>query len=290
MRLITHFFTIYACVFFPLNYSNGAEYRVSNDIIGTGRTYIVKTEDSLIELAREFNLGFNAIVAANNGVDPILPEPGTLISIPTTWIIPDIPRRKGIVINISEMRLYYFPPRHPNRVVTFPIGIGDQGWETPVGTYKIIEKIINPTWHVPVSIRNQKPELPAVVSPGPENPLGTHALRLSARTILIHGTDHPFGIGRKVSHGCIHLYPEDITKLYKQVRIGTQVTIVRQPIKATIVNDRVMLEVHGENHEDDFYIKAYEFLFQKGLMDRVDPEKLAIEASVKSGIPKDISW
>ena len=288
MRLFTGFFMIGACVLFLLHDSSSAEYGGGSDIIGAIGTYRVKRDDSLIELARQFDLGYNAIVAANPAVDPVLPKRGTVIAIPTRWIIPDVPRRLGIVINISEMRLYFFP-RHGDRVVTFPIGIGDEGWETPTGTYRIIEKIVNPAWHVPASIQKQKPELPPIVPPGPDNPLGTHALRLSIGTVLIHGTDRPFGIGRRVSHGCIHLYPEDITQLFRQVRIGTKVSIVRQPVKATIENNRVLLEVHG-GVGNDLYNAAYELLVQKGYLDMVDPVKLVFVTSAKSGMPMDISW
>ncbi|HEY4744871.1 MAG TPA: L,D-transpeptidase family protein [Desulfuromonadaceae bacterium] len=278
-----------ASLLFPPRCAGAAEYYLHGDIIGTVATHVTKPGDSLIELARTYDLGYNAIVAANPVVDPILPYPGTTVVIPSLWIIPDVPRRQGIVINISEMRLYYFPPGHPSLAVTFPIGIGDEGWETPTGTYRIIQKIIHPAWHVPRSIQQQRPELPAVMPPGPDNPLGTHALRLSIGTVLIHGTNRPFGIGRKVSHGCIHLYPEDIPLLFRQARIGTRVAIVRQPIKAALVDGRVMIELHG-GPEGDGYRAAYDFLVRKGLITRVDPEKLALAVAKQSGMPVDVSW
>ena len=278
-----------ASLLFPPRCAGAAEYHLHGDIIGTAATHVTKPGDSLIELARTYDLGYNAIVAANPVVDPILPYPGTTVVIPSLWIIPDVPRRQGIVINISEMRLYYFPPGHPSLAVTFPIGIGDEGWETPTGTYRIIQKIIHPAWHVPRSIQRQRPELPAVMPPGPDNPLGTHALRLSIGTVLIHGTNRPFGIGRKVSHGCIHLYPEDIPLLFRQARIGTRVAIVRQPIKAALVGGRVMIELHG-GPEGDGYRAAYDFLVRKGLITRVDPEKLALAVAKQSGMPVDVSW
>jgi L,D-transpeptidase ErfK/SrfK len=274
----------------PPAHAGAAEYDAPRDgIIGAIGTYRVTQNDSLIELARKFDLGYNEIVAANPGVDPILPETGTNVTIPAKWILPDVPRRDGIVINLAEMRLYYFPTRHRGRVLTFPIGIGDEGWETPTGTFRIIEKIVNPSWYVPKSIRRQKPGLPPVVPPGPDNPLGTHALRLSIGTVLIHGTDRPFGIGRKVSHGCIHLYPEDIRALYRHIKVGTKVTIVRQPVKATVVGGRVMVEIHG-NPEADLNRTAYELVVRKGLIERVNLEKLAVAAAKKSGMPHDVTW
>jgi len=288
-RSIILFLTFISTALLPIADVSGAEYRQYDGIIGATGSYTVKADDSLIELARKFGLGYNEIVAANPSVDPILPTPGTKIVIPSMRILPDTPLRAGIVINVSEMRLYYFPPGKPGRVITYPVGIGDEGWDTPTGTYRIIEKIVNPTWYVPLSIQRQKPELPAIVPPGPDNPLGTRALRLSLRTILIHGTNRPFGIGRKVSHGCIHLYPEDITKLFRQTKKDTRVTIVRQPVKAAIVGDRLLVELHGDQGEN-MYKQAYEELLRKGFLDRADPEKLASVASENNGIPEDVSW
>ncbi|WP_214173261.1 L,D-transpeptidase family protein [Citrifermentans pelophilum] len=268
--------------------ATAAEYTLRDNIIGNSHQHVVRGDDSLIELARRFNVGYNEIVAANPGVDPILPEPGTQVNIPSRWIIPDVTVREGIVINLDEMRLYYFPKRLKDRVITYPIGIGDEGWETPIGTYRIIEKIVAPAWHVPASIKMQKPELPDVVPPGNDNPLGTHALRLSIGTILIHGTDRPFGIGRQVSHGCIHLYPEDIPKLFKKVRVGTKVTIIRQPVKIGFANGRVLLEVHGDEVRD-LMVEAEKIINQKGVSGLVDQQKLAKALRDKTGIPTDIT-
>lgn len=273
----------------PARKATAAEYRQQSGIIGSSGSYVIRPDDSLIELARTFGLGFNEIVAANPGVDPVLPEPGTRILIPSERIIPDIPRRIGIVVNLQEMRLYHFHPHNPDRVLTFPIGIGDEGWETPTGTYRVVEKIVNPSWHVPRSIRRQRHDLPGVVPPGPHNPLGTHALRLSAGNVLIHGTNRPFGIGRKVSHGCIRLYPEDIPTLFRKTRVGARVTIVRQPVKATVVAGRVLVELHGAP-EENLYGRAFALLLQKGLLEKVDVEKLLTAAMEKRGVPTDVSW
>lgn len=153
------------------------------------------------------------IAAANPGVDPFVPEPGRRIVIPTEWILPDAPIRNGIIVNIAEMRLFLLRAERARMVATFPIGVGDEGTETPVGVYSIVEKVKNPAWNVPRSIRVEQPDLPAVVPPGPDNPLGSRALRLSDRTLLIHGTNRPWGIGTRSSHGCIRLYEEDIARL-----------------------------------------------------------------------------
>ncbi|MDD5168710.1 MAG: L,D-transpeptidase family protein, partial [Syntrophales bacterium] len=136
--------------------------------------------------------------------------------------------------------------------------------------------------------QRQKPELPRIVPPGPDNPLGTHALRLSIRTVLIHGTDRPFGIGRRVSHGCIHLYPEDIPKLFRKVKVGTRVTIVRQPVKAVLADGRIWVEVHGDG-SDNLQQQALELLARKELMARIDRGKLKAALGARSGIPTDVT-
>jgi L,D-transpeptidase ErfK/SrfK len=255
---------------------------------GSIRKITVKKGDSLIELARSHDLGYNEIVEANPGVDPFIPVEGTQVVIPAAWLLPDVPKRQGIVINLAEMRLYRFISRKSERVETFPVGVGDEGWDTPTGTYRIVEKIVNPAWHVPKSIQRQKPELPKIVPPGRDNPLGSHALRLSSRGILIHGTDRPFGIGRRVSHGCLHLYPEDIARLYGEVKRGTRVTIVRQPVKVAVVYGWVLVEIHedeGKNLEQE----AISLLLRKGLFARIDIGRLKAALLAKSGKPTDIT-
>ena len=265
--------------------ASGAELLFIQGVGGAVGIHTISDDESLVELARRYDVGYNEITDANPEVDPFVPDVGTKVKIPGRWILPDVPMQNGIVINLAEMRLYYFHPSFRALVETFPIGIGDEGWDTPTGTYQIIEKIVNPAWHVPVSIRAEKPDLPEIVPPGPDNPLGTHALRLSIGTVLIHGTNRPFAVGRRVSHGCIRLYPEDIPELFRKVKLGTSVTIVRQQVKAADVNGRVLVEIH-EYGGDDLEQEAVNLLKTKGLIDKVDLGRLKAALRDKIGDPE----
>ncbi len=217
-------------------------------LIGQLQSVLIQSKEVFADLARQFNLGFDEIGLANPEIDPWLPKVGTKVILPTQHILPQAPRI-GLVLNISAKRLYYYLPQE-NKVITYPIGVGRKGWATPLGLTKIVSKKANPTWEVPKSIRKEHAKagdpLPAVVPPGPDNPLGKYALRLSKRSYLIHGTNKPPGVGMQVSHGCIRLYPESIENLYKQVPKGTQVNIVNQPYLVTWHNKMLYLEVHPQ--------------------------------------------
>lgn len=265
---------------FEVKFHQGLGGVVSRVTVGEG--------DSLIELARSYSIGYNEIVAANAGLDPFIPTEGTEIIIPGAWLLPDVPKLEGIVINLTEMRLYLFPSRKSHSVETFPIGIGDEGWETPTGTFQITEKTENPAWYVPPSIRVYKPNLPKIVPAGPDNPLGTHALRLSNGMVLIHGTNRPFGIGRRVSHGCIRLYPEDIGVLFRKVKLGVTVTIIRQQVKATLADGRVLVEVHADG-EGNLEQEALSLLEKKGLSAKVDLDALKAAVRDRLGVPTDVT-
>lgn len=269
-----------------LAFSADVEFR---DMVGGAlQTLTTGEDDSLLELARAHDLGYNEITSANPLVDPFIPEPGTKIILPTSWILPEVPAHRGIVVNLADMRLYLFPIHKGRKITTFPIGVGDEGWATPLGSYRIVEKIEQPAWHVPASIRIQKPELPAVVPPGPNNPLGNYALRLSIGTVLIHGTDRPYGIGMRVSHGCLHLYPEDISALYKEVSLGTRVTIVNQPVKVSVSNRRVLIEVH-EAEGKDLELEAWSLFEKNRVAGRVNREKLKAVLDARSGVVTDVT-
>lgn len=265
------------------------QYQMEGTVIGRQWSYLVNTDESLPEIARRYDLGYGEITAANPGVDPFIPRPGHRIVLPTEWILPDVPIRDGIVVNIAEMRLFFFSHDRPEIVTTFPIGIGDQGKETPVGTFTVIEKIRDPAWYVPESIRKEQPDLPAVVPPGPENPMGSHALRLSKRTVLIHGTNRPWGIGSRVSHGCIRLYQEDIAQLFGMIRRGARVVIVHQPVKAADRGGRIFLEVHDNGDGGDLYAEGLKVLEAKNLTSRVDPRKVRKASRERKGILVDVT-
>jgi len=213
-------------------------------LTGFIRTHVIQKGESLVELARTYDVGYNEITAANPGIDPWIPAGGTRIVIPTAWLMPFY-ADNAIIINLAELRLYYFFLIGDERFVrTFPIGIGRQGWNTPTGEYRITLKKQHPVWKVPEKIRLERPELPEFVKPGPDNPLGDYWLQLSISGYGIHGTNKPFGIGRRVSHGCIRMYPEDIAVLFQYVRPGTKVMIVNMPVKSATIDGKTFTEVH----------------------------------------------
>lgn len=259
------------------------------DVLGVVGTRIVKQGESLIEVAREHDVGFNAMAAANPGLDAFVPTPGAALVVPTAWILPRAAEPGAIVVNLSEMRLYLLPVggRPP---VTYPVGIGKDRAKTPLGTFTVIGKTVAPTWFPPASMRREDPSLPERVPPGPDNPLGTHALRLSAGSLLIHGTDEPFGIGRKFSHGCVRLYPEDIPRLFGAVPLETRVRMVREPLKVGVRGGRILVEVHDDpDARVDLRAEARRLLSRRGLADRVDAGKLAAALEARRGVPVDVS-
>ncbi len=206
--------------------------------------YTARFEDTLIELARRFGLGYVEFQAANPGVDPWLPGEGTALRVPWRHLPPRAPKR-GIVINVGDMRLYDFS--HPDGVPrSYPIGIGRQGHSTPIGRTRVVRKKERPTWYPPASIRREKPDLPRAVPPGPDNPLGAFALYLGWPAYLVHGTNIPWSVGRRASNGCIRLYPEHIRELYARVNPGVAVRVVNQPVKWAVIDGEVHLEAHPD--------------------------------------------
>ena len=222
-------------------------------VFGEPLKITTRKEDTLIEIARRYSLGYEELGRVNAGVDPWLPGEGTIITLPMQRILPPGPR-EGIVINLPEHRLYFFPPRKrgsPATVMTFPVSIGRMDWRTPIGTTQIVNKTKNPTWTPPASVRAEhlargEPPLPSVVPAGPDNPLGAYMMRLNipGGSYLIHGTNNPDAVGMAVTHGCIRMYPEDIEALFPLVNVGTPVTLINEPLKIDWIDGSLWLEVH----------------------------------------------
>ena len=225
-------------------------------VVGQTETDQVRNDDTLLDIARRHGLGFEEMINANPTVDIWVPEVGTVVALPTRHILPDAPR-EGIVINLPEMRIYYYPKHKKGElptVVTYPVSIGRMDWQTPLGLTSVVTKVTNPTWTPPATIRKEHAEkgdiLPAVVPAGVDNPLGLFALRLGIAGYLIHGTDKPWGIGMRVTHGCMRLYPEDIESLFKAVPVGTPVRLVSQPFKVGWLAGVLYLQTFPPLEED----------------------------------------
>lgn len=223
-----------------------------------GEIIKVKADQSetLLDIARRNGFGYQDMKLVNPEVDTWMPDHGEEVTLPAQFILPVAPM-EGIVLNVPEMRLYYYPPKvkdKPQEVITYPLGVGREGWNTPYMKTKIIEKKASPNWYPPESIRQEHEAagdpLPKIVKAGPDNPLGAFAMRLGNPDYLIHGTNKPYGIGMRVSHGCIRLYPEDIEALFSEVTLRTPVNIINQPYKIGVKENTIFLEAHPFLDED----------------------------------------
>ena len=226
-------------------------------VVGEPQIVFATEANTFSDLAREYGLGFDELVAANPGIDPWLPGEGTPVLLPTQYVVPNVPR-DGIVLNIASKRLFYFPARseeQPQTVLTYPIGIGRVGWETPLGSSTVIAKARDPSWYVPASVRRENRELgypdPAIVPPGPDNPLGKFVLKLDIPGYLIHGTNQPYGVGMRVSHGCVRLYPENIELLFELVGRGESVAIINEPYLVGQRDGELFFEGHMPLEDDE---------------------------------------
>lgn len=227
-----------------------------DDVVGTVQVVKANADDTLSDIARRFNVGYEEIVDANPGVDPWVPGAGTEVVVPTAFVLPDA-KREGIVINLAAMRLFYFPKAKPGerqQVITHPIGIGRVGWRTPEGSTRVVSKTEAPAWIPTPAIRKEHAAdgdpLPKVVPPGPDNPMGTHVLRLGWPEYAIHGTDKPPSIGLRGTHGCLRMYPEDIVGMYEAVPVGTPVTVVNQPVLLGWRGDALVMQAFPVLEDD----------------------------------------
>ncbi|MHA0973803.1 L,D-transpeptidase LdtE [Enterobacter ludwigii] len=271
-------------------------------LIGQNQTYTIQEGDNKLQtIARRFNTAAQLILEANNTIAPVNPAPGTAITIPSQMLLPDTPR-EGIAVNLAELRLYYFPPGE-NIVQVFPLGIGQLGLETPVTTTRVSQKIPNPTWTPTPGIRARSLEqgikLPPVVPAGPNNPLGRFALRLGVGhgEYLIHGTSAPDSVGLRVSSGCMRMNAPDIKALFEQVRVGTRVQIINEPVKFSVEPDgkryievhRPLAQVEGENpqmtpisHSADFATFVSQSGSDKALIDKALSRRAGIPVAVSA--------
>lgn len=272
-------------------------------LIGQNQTYTIQEGDNKLQtIARRFNTAAQVLLETNNTIAPVNPAPGTVITIPSQMLLPDTPR-EGIVVNLAELRLYYFPPGQ-NIVQVYPLGIGQLGLETPVTTTRVSQKIPNPTWTPTPGIRARSLEqgikLPPVVPAGPNNPLGRFALRLGVGNgeYLIHGTSAPDSVGLRVSSGCMRMNAPDIKALFEQVRVGTRVQIINEPVKFSVEPDgkryievhRPLAQVEGENpqvspitHSADFAAFVSQAESDKALIDKALSRRAGIPVIVSSG-------
>ena len=283
-------------------YANGANAEVyelldsSGDLIGASKIIRSAYDDTFIEIGRPHNVGFEELRIANPQVDPWLPGEGTEIVLPTEFILPHA-ARQGIIINLAEYRIYYFfSVEGKDFVATVPASIGRMDWATPLGLTGIVAKVRKPSWYPPESVRKEHAEegreLPRVVPPGPENPLGDYALRLALPGYLIHGTNRPAGVGMRVTHGCIRLFPEDIEWIFPRVSTQTPVRIINQPLKFGWHGDELFLEAHpqlDENDENDgpgmtLITREYVKVTREQAAD-VDWELIALTYKAKTGMP-----
>lgn len=226
----------------------------TQDVVGKVSWYRVSEADTLVSVARRFGIGYDAMLRANPTFDVWLPESERYLRLPAQFVFPAGPKQ-GLVLNLAEMRLYYFPAGNPREVYSFPVGIGREGWETPVTITRVIKKVVAPAWYPPQSIRDEAlakgKHLPDVVPAGPENPLGSHALRLGLSRYLLHGTNRPAGVGMRVSHGCIRLYPEHIVALFDLVSVGVELRILDQPYKLGWRENELFIEVHPSAYRQE---------------------------------------
>jgi L,D-transpeptidase ErfK/SrfK len=251
--------------------SRSAALSADQRLIGDIQVLFTRHENTFAAIAREYGIGYDELRDANPTVDHWLPGEDTPVFLPTRHLLPEV-EREGIVINVASMRLFHFGD---GEVRTYPIGIGREGWATPTGVAQVTQKARDPSWYVPASVRAEHEAagdpLPRVVPPGPDNPLGGFAIALSMPGYLIHGTNKPSGVGMRVSHGCVRLYPEDIESLFGRVPIGTPVRIVNQPVLVAWHDGQLYLEVHAPLTEDERDLAAEADTLLAAALAQADP-------------------
>ncbi len=278
--------------------SHALTFRLSgDDVVGNHMEMRTKYEDTFNDLGRIYGLGFRELINANPEVLPWVPGEGTPVKLPLSFILPE-ETREAIVLNLAELRMYHFIPEK-QIVRSYAVGIGREGWQTPIVETKVTGTAANPTWTPPESIRAEHAAmgdiLPRVVAAGPDNPLGKYAVRLAEPGYLIHGSNKKVGVGMRVSHGCMRLYDGDIEELATTVRRGTPVRIINEPVKAGWLGDRLFLEVHPPLEEFEAHEINIKAIVGRALAKRaetvidVDWEKVERLLELKNGMPEDIT-
>ena len=268
--------------------ASGFSYGNNKTVIGVVQHHIVVPKETLSDIVRNYGLGYNELSLLYPKMDPWLPSPGQNLVIPTQWILPST-KLFGLVINLPEFRLYHFIPE-TKMVSTYPVGIGDVGWETPVAVSHIIYRQVDPTWLVPKSLRAKYGA--ATIPPGPKNPLGKYWLGLSLTGYGIHGTNSPWGIGRRVSHGCIRLYPEHIALLFENVSVNTPVEIIYEPVKIGVQDQSIFIEVHPDiyNRIPDMQAQTFRRLHELGIFSDVSVSLVKDALEKQNGLPVRVGF
>jgi L,D-transpeptidase ErfK/SrfK len=296
------FFALDKIVARPFVLPQGPDGFEARTVIGFPTAYTLRKEDTLLDIARYYDLGYNEIIGAYPDLDPWMPAPTDRvdeISLPTWWVLPKS-GNEGIVVNIPEMRLYYFPPlekRLNNRVViTLPVGLGREDWPTPTAKFKVIGKTPNPTWVIPESIKQERIKEKGwsedfIPAGSPDNPMGKYRLDLTLPLYKIHDTNNPWAVGRLVTHGCIRMYPEDIARFFDIVRVGVPGEFVYQPVKVGMLYGKVYVEVHEDIYQlvPDLWEEAQRVVRENGYEEMVDQTLLTKALMRKSGVPTDIT-
>ena len=268
--------------------ASGFSYGNNKTVIGVVRHHIVVPKETLSDIVRNYGLGYNELSLLYPKMDPWLPIPGQNLVIPTQWILPST-KLFGLVINLPEFRLYHFIPK-TKMVSTYPVGIGDVGWETPVAASHIIYRQVDPTWLVPQSLRAKYGA--TTIPPGPKNPLGKYWLGLSLSGYGIHGTNAPWGIGKRVSHGCIRLYPEHIALLFENVSVNTPVEIIYEPVKIGFQDQNIFIEVHPDiyNRIPDMQAQTFRRLHELGIFSNVSVSLVKDALEKQNGLPVRVGF
>jgi L,D-transpeptidase ErfK/SrfK len=255
MHVVARIFNIYICLlgYACLALVSAKSFGNENNVLGRISVANVSEGETLSDIARMYNVGYTEIRIANSKVDPWLPREGQEVMIPDMHVLP-YATRNDIVINVPEMRMYYYGERAASGIRSFPISVGRQDWTTPHGEMVVTGKLEAPAWYPPASILEEHEEmgepLPRIVPAGPDNPLGRYALLLSKKSYLIHGTNKPYGIGMRVTHGCVRMYPKHIEWLFTAIKAGATVKVVNQPLKVGRMDDVIFLEAHPSLNED----------------------------------------